>query len=84
MVVSLPWAWFLSATTPAAILLLVVVAAWLLSWVALDKASPSLLVARLSAGLTLTSRDAEVEVETDACTSDSIAALALSTREAEV
>ena len=62
---SLPWAWFLSATTPAARLLLVV-AAWLLSWVALDKASPSLLVARLSAGAVLTSRDAEAEVETDA------------------
>ena len=80
LVASLPWAWFLSATTPAARLLLVA-AAWLLSWVALESASPSLLVARLSAGLTLTSSDAEVEVETEACTSDSIAALALSTRE---
>ncbi|WP_185758231.1 hypothetical protein [Streptococcus oralis] len=44
---------------------MLVVATWLLSWVALDKASPSLLVARLSAGAVLTSRDAEVEVETE-------------------
>ncbi|WP_235096733.1 hypothetical protein [Streptococcus oralis] len=82
LVVSLPWAWFLSATTPAAILLLVV-AAWLLSWVALDKASPSLLDAKLAAGLVSALSDADVEVETDACTSDPLVALVLSTSEVE-
>ena len=80
---SLPWAWFLSAITPAARLLLVVTT-WLLSWVPLDKASPSLLVARLSAGAVLTSRDAEVEVETEVWTSDSLTELVLSARDAEV
>jgi len=82
LVLSLPWAWFLSATTPAARLLLVV-AAWLLSWVALDKASPSLLDAKLAAGLVSALSDADVEVETDACTSDPLVALVLSTSEVE-
>ena len=62
--------------------MLLVAAAWLLSWVALDKASPSLLVARLSAGLTLTSRDAEAEVDTEACADGSLTTDVLSTTEA--
>ena len=65
LVVSLPWAWFLSATTPAAMLLLVV-AAWLVLRAALAKLWLELPDTRLAAGLTLRLSDVEAEVDTEA------------------
>ena len=81
LVVSLPWAWFLSATIPAAILLLVV-AAWLVLRAALVKLWLALPDTRLAAGLTLRLSDAEAEVDTEACADGSLTTDVLSTTEA--
>ena len=67
----MPWAWFLSATTPAAKLLLVA-RAWLLLKVALATLCPAADETKLSATLTLTSSETEVEAETEASATDAL------------
>ena len=80
---SLPWAWFLSATTPAAKLLLVA-RAWLLLNVALAKLCPAPDETKLSATLTLTSSETELEAETEASATDALVSTLSCSREVVV
>ena len=76
----MPWAWFLSATTPAAKLLLVA-RAWLLLKVALAKLCPAPDETKLSATLTLTSSETELEAETEASATDTLVSTLSCSRE---
>ncbi len=79
----MPWAWFLSATTPAAKLLLVA-RAWLLLKVALATLCPAADETKLSATLTLISSETELEAETEASATDALVSTLSCSREVVV